>query len=323
MDQGNSKIFIYGVIGSDGVTAESFVQQFQQLEQTGDPISIHINSPGGSVWDGLAIFTTIKSSKVPVYTYVDGIAYSMAGMIALSGHRVYMAQGSLLMLHNVSASEYGHAQKLRQTAAEVEKYDEILVNLIATKSGKSLDFIRQNWLNFQDHYFSPAEALSAGLIDQIDQNQAKDVPQNIHQLTYNQLVEAYYLNRHNQTNNRNMNPLRQILNTRSSSSKRVDPKNEDTIQEGSQDQVINDFLLRIENCVIGFEGLLQSFEALLKEEEQTTESEDLPAQVEALRKRMDAMSTRRLQAYSVTDTPQTKPRFQTSFDHEVLKALKK
>lgn len=322
MDQGNQKILIYGVIGSDGISAEAFAQEFQKLEQAGHTIHVHINSPGGSVWDGLAIFTTINSAKVPVYTHVDGIAYSMAAMIALAGHRVHMAKGSLLMLHNVSASEYGHAQKLRQTAGEVEKYDTILADLIATKSGKDLDFIHQNWLNFQDHYFSPAEALSAGLVDQIETHQA-NIPQNVQQLTYHQLVEAFQLN--HQTRNQHMNPFKQILNARPSSGKRFSgPKNEDTLQETSSDQVASDLLYRLENCVLGFEGLLQSFEALLNEGEQPAELEDLPAKVDALRKRLDAMSDRRLQAYTAADfTGHSRPRFETSFDNEMRKALQK
>lgn len=323
MDQGNQKIFIYGVIGSDGVSAEAFVLEFQKLEQAGHPIHVHINSPGGSVWDGLAIFTTIKSSKVPVYTHVDGIAYSMAAMIALAGHRVHMAQGSLLMLHNVSTSEYGHAQKLRQTADEVEKYDAVLADLIASKSGKSLDFVHQNWLDYKDHLFSPTEALSVGLIDQIETHQAKGIPQNAHQLTYDKLVQAFYLN--HQINNQHMNPFKQILNARPSSGKRFSgPKNEDTLQETSSDQVASDLLYRLENCVLGFEGLLHSFEALLNEGEQPAESEDLPAKVDALRKRLDAMSDRRLQAYTAADfTGHSRPRFETSFDNEMRKALQK
>jgi hypothetical protein len=226
-----------------------------------------------------------------------------------------MSQGSLLMLHNVSTNEYGHAQKLRQTAGEVEKYDTILADLIAAKSGKSLDFVHQNWLNYQDHLFSPAEALSVGLIDQIETHQAKDIPQNIHQLTYNKLVEAFQLN--HQKNNQHMNPFRQILNARPSAGKCfAEPvKNEDTIQEPSSDQMMNDLLSRLENCVIGFEGLLQSFEAILNEEE----AEDLPAQVDALRKRLDAVSTRPLRAFASTDKVYHSSRgqkFETSFDRE-------
>ena len=74
---------IYGVIGDwwDGNTATDFVRAFQQMEREYDEIHIHINSPGGSVHEGLAIANAIKSSKKTVHTFVDGIAYSMAASI--------------------------------------------------------------------------------------------------------------------------------------------------------------------------------------------------------------------------------------------------
>lgn len=112
-----------------------------------------------------------------------------------------------------------------------------------------------------------------------------------------------------------MNPIRQILNARLSPNKHFSGpvKNEDTIQEPSSDQIMNDLLSRLENCALGFEGLLQSFEAILNEEE----TEDLPAQLDALRKRLDAVSTPPLRAYASTDKAYHSSRgqnFETSFD---------
>ena len=319
------KILLYGVIGEGDLTAKSFLKEFQSLEEKQQAIAVHINSPGGSVWDGLAIFNAIKAAKIPVHTHVDGIAFSMAAMIALAGHQVQMAQGSILMLHNVSTSEFGHADKLRQTAAEVDKYDGILCDLISAKSRQSVDFVRENWLNFQDHYFSPSEALSAGLIDQITTSQAANIPQNARQLTYSQLVESYQAN--TQPQSQDMNRLKQMLSAHSRANSSPQPvKNEETteeiLQESNSDEVISNLLTRLENSVLSFEGILKQFESILKEE--VSESEDLPAQVAALRRRMDAMSSRPVQAYSASDASyESKPSFETSYDRAIRKAFKK
>ena len=119
-----AEIRIYGLIGKDerneGNTAKQFVSDFQALEAAANTIHIRIKSPGRSVLDGLPIFNAIRASQKEVHTYVDGIAYSMGAMIALAGHTVHMASGSLLMLHNVSGMEFGNAKTLRKTAENRE-----------------------------------------------------------------------------------------------------------------------------------------------------------------------------------------------------------
>ena len=186
-----AEILIYGIIGEGDNNAKTFLKRFQELEKTASRINIRIHSPGGSVFEGLAIFNALKASKCVIHTYNDGAAASMAAMILLAGNIIHMAKGSLLMLHNVSSGEYGNAEQMRKAADTMEKYDTIITDLIAQRSGKSVEFIKANWMNFEDNYFTPDEAMEAGLIDFIETHPAENIPQNIQTLTLNQMAAFY------------------------------------------------------------------------------------------------------------------------------------
>lgn len=193
------EIKIYGIIGAwweEANTANAFVRAFNNLERTCDRINIHVNSPGGSVHEGLPIINAIKASKVDVHTYVDGIAYSMGAMITIAAKKgnVHMAKGSLLMLHSVSTGIYGNAQALRDEADVLDKYDDVLGALIESRTGKSLEDIKSNYLNHNDNYFTPAEALTDGLIDAVEDYDATDMPENVQNMSYGQIAAWYASN---------------------------------------------------------------------------------------------------------------------------------
>lgn len=189
------RINIYGVIGPwwDETNAQSFIRAFSALEKEHERINIHINSPGGSVWEGLPIFNTIKASKKEVHTYNDGIAYSMGAMILLAAHkgRVHAAKGSLTMLHNVSTWSYGNARKLRKDADVMDKYDDVLGGLIGDRTGKTTDQVKADYMDYEDHFFTPAEAKEEGLIDHIESYEAADMPGNVRDMSPEQ-VAAWY-----------------------------------------------------------------------------------------------------------------------------------
>lgn len=184
---------IYGIIGDnwEGTVAKQFVRDFKRLEETNSRIDVHINGPGGSLWDGLPIFNVIKASKKETHTYVDGIAFSMSAMIALAGDVVHMAKGSLLMLHNVSGMAWGNSKVLRDQADVIDKYDVVLCSLIAEKTGKTDAEVMSAWMNYEDHHFTPDEALAAKLIDTIENYDAKDMPADAKNMSPMQ-VAAYY-----------------------------------------------------------------------------------------------------------------------------------
>lgn len=186
---------IYGVIGDwwDGNTSTDFLHAFKELEAKFDTIHIHINSPGGSVHEGLPIVNAIKASNKDVHTYVDGIAFSMGAMIAIAAKKknAHMAKGSLLMLHSVSTYIYGNAQALRDEADVLDKYDDTLGGVIATRTGKNMEAIRSDYMNHKDNYFTPDEALAEGLIDSIEDYEAEETPANVRNMTQTQIAAWY------------------------------------------------------------------------------------------------------------------------------------
>ncbi|WP_353183560.1 head maturation protease, ClpP-related [Parapedobacter lycopersici] len=191
----DAKIVIYGVIGSwwEGNEASEFVKKFNELEKSHERINVHINSPGGSVWDMLPIFNAIKSSKKDVHTYVDGIAFSAGGMILLAAKKgnVHMAKGSLMMLHSVSTGKYGNARAFRKEAETLDTYDDVLGQLIADRTGKTLADAKSSYLDYEDHYYTPQKAKEEGLIDHIEDYEAEEMPENVRNMKPEE-VAAWY-----------------------------------------------------------------------------------------------------------------------------------
>ena len=96
-------ILLYGDIGEySDVTAAAIVRELMEAEASGKRIDVRINSNGGDVYTGIAIFNALRGSKADIHIYVDGIAASMASVIALCGKPVEMSKYARLMLHSVS-----------------------------------------------------------------------------------------------------------------------------------------------------------------------------------------------------------------------------
>ena len=102
-------ILLYGEIGGfDGVNDKDIVCELYEYASMYKGIDVRINSPGGSVYAGMAIFNALRASDADITIYVDGIAASMASVIALCGKPVYMSQYARLMLHNPYGGCYGN-----------------------------------------------------------------------------------------------------------------------------------------------------------------------------------------------------------------------
>lgn len=151
-----SELFIYGDIGADwfgeGITAKSV--QAELAKCTG-PVSVYINSPGGSVWEGMAIYSILKRHPEPVTCYVDALAASAASVIALGGSKLVMTEASLLMIHNAIAVAYGNAAEFRKVADDLEKISETIAGIYVEKTGLKLAEVTammdaETWLSAED-----------------------------------------------------------------------------------------------------------------------------------------------------------------------------
>lgn len=125
-------IYIYDEISWFGVLAEDVVSQIQDLDV--DKIHVRINSPGGSVFEGVAIANILKAHKAKIVTYNDSLCASIATIIFLSGDERHVADNSLFMMHKPSSIVWGTADEMRQ---EAEVLDMIEGTLLTTYENAS------------------------------------------------------------------------------------------------------------------------------------------------------------------------------------------
>lgn len=173
-DASTYELLIYGDIGDswwgESVTAQSVAQQLNDLPDTVATINVRINSYGGSVADGLAIYNALKRHKATKAVTVDGVAMSSASLIAMAGDTVSMPPTSLLMIHAPWGGLYGNAKELRQYADVLDTFSASMADAYIKKSGKSRDDILALLTDGEDHYYTGEEAVQEGFADE-----AKDV----------------------------------------------------------------------------------------------------------------------------------------------------
>lgn len=121
--QKSAEVFIYGDIGEswweDTTTAASFVGEITALDV--DALTVRINSYGGSVSDGLAIYNALKRHKAHVTTAIDGVALSIASLIAMAGDDVEMAENAMMMIHAPWGGVMGNSAEMREYADVLDK----------------------------------------------------------------------------------------------------------------------------------------------------------------------------------------------------------
>jgi len=161
-----AEVLIYDEIGFFGVSAKDFINDFQKISPDAT-INLRINSPGGEVFDGLAIFNLIRAHKGEVITTIDGLAASMASAIALAGNKVIMPENAYMMIHNPWGIAIGDAQDMADMADFLEKLNGTLANIYVKKSGKEQDEIRN--LMDQETWLTAAEAKDLGLADEVSE----------------------------------------------------------------------------------------------------------------------------------------------------------
>jgi ATP-dependent protease ClpP protease subunit len=114
-----AEIAIYEEIGAFGLPAKAFLDELKALGPR--DVMLRINSPGGSVFDGVAIYNALKRHEGRVTVLIDGIAASIASMIAMAGDEVVMPANAMLMLHDPSGVVMGTAVDMRSTAEALDK----------------------------------------------------------------------------------------------------------------------------------------------------------------------------------------------------------
>ncbi len=159
-----AKVYVYDVIDAYwGASAKGLVEALAGL--AGRDVHLHINSPGGDVFEARAMVAAIRAHTGKVDTFIDGLAASAATYLALAGATVSITDGGMFMVHNSWTLAWGNKAELRSTADLLEKIDGTIAADYMRKTSKAQDVVA-GWMDAET-WFTAAEALAAGFVDQI------------------------------------------------------------------------------------------------------------------------------------------------------------
>jgi ATP-dependent Clp endopeptidase proteolytic subunit ClpP len=159
------EVMIFDEIGLYGVDAKSFIEEIKGISNDAS-VLLRINSPGGSVIDGLAIYDAVNRMPQKVTARIEGLAASMASVIALAADEVTMSENSLYMIHNVWGGEVGESDDLRKAADLMDKMSSRLLSIYIKKTEQTEEQLK-SWMDAET-WFTAEEALAAGFINYID-----------------------------------------------------------------------------------------------------------------------------------------------------------
>lgn len=164
--EGNSaEVYIYDAIDSwYGVNASQFVRDLAALDV--ETINLYVNSPGGSVFDGVSIMNALRRHKARVVATVDGLAASAASFIIQAADEVVMGFGSELMIHDASTICWGNAADMTETAALLDQLSVNIAEIYAERAGGTAAEWREAML--AETWYSAEEAVKAGLADRVE-----------------------------------------------------------------------------------------------------------------------------------------------------------
>jgi ATP-dependent protease ClpP protease subunit len=152
--------------GDWGVSAKEFAAALDELPAGTERIRLHLNSPGGEVFEGLAILAQLRRHPAAVTTVVDGLAASIASVLALAGDEVVMSRNAELMIHDAWGICMGNAADMRALASTLDHLSDNVASVYAGKAGGTV----QDWrdLMLAETWFGADEAVEAGLADRIE-----------------------------------------------------------------------------------------------------------------------------------------------------------
>lgn len=171
VDDTSADIFIQGDIVSEqwdesDTSAKSFRDGLKELGNI-PQLNVHINSAGGSVFDGIAIENMLKQSSSQVNVYIDGLAASIASVIAMGGDTIFMPSNAMMMIHMPWTMTMGNAKDMRKSADDLEKIAESSIITYLDKAGDKLDRNTLIQLMNDETWLTADEAVEYGLADEV------------------------------------------------------------------------------------------------------------------------------------------------------------
>jgi ATP-dependent protease ClpP protease subunit len=154
---------IYDEIGWFGVTAVDFLKDLRKI--TTPNIELHINSPGGDVFDAVAIYTSLRQHDAQVHVVIDSLAASAASFIAMAGDKITATANAMLMIHDATGLVIGNAVDMREMADLLDKHSDNIASIYAARAGGDVASWRDRMAD--EVWYNAEEAHKAGLVDEI------------------------------------------------------------------------------------------------------------------------------------------------------------
>jgi ATP-dependent protease ClpP protease subunit len=169
-----AELSIYGIIGAWDISASEFIADLKQYDDI-ETLNVHINSPGGDVFDGIAIYNVLNEHKAQVNIFVDAEASSIASVIVMSGDKITMYDTSVMMIHKPLVLSIGNAPQLRKSADVLDKIENNIVKAYKTKI-KDLSDADLHQMMEEETWMDADEAKTFGFADEIIKN---DKPEDV------------------------------------------------------------------------------------------------------------------------------------------------
>ena len=170
-----AEIYIYDEIGMWGISANEFVKELRDLKTP--TIVLHLNSPGGEVFEGFAIYNALRNHKAEVTVYVDGLAASAASFIAMAGDRVVAEPIAQMMIHAAHGIGIGDAEDMTKLASMLNEMTDTIAGIYAERAGGTVSSWRDKMK--AETWFNATEALKAGLVDEVAEAPVRARPRGI------------------------------------------------------------------------------------------------------------------------------------------------
>lgn len=170
-DEKTGELTLYGEISDvtwwgDEITPKQFKEDLDALGDI-DTLNVYINSPGGDVFAGQTIYSILKRHKAQVIVYIDGLAASIASLIAMAGDKVIMPENAMMMIHNPWTCAYGNANDFRKLADDLDKIRDSMIVAYKNKSGLSDEEIKE--IMDAETWLSAKECKEKGFADEIEE----------------------------------------------------------------------------------------------------------------------------------------------------------
>ena len=158
-----TRLYVSGMIGGYRMDAGTFVQAVHALQV--DTIHLHVNSPGGFVWDAVSMYEALRSHPATVISHIDGVAASAASLVALAGDQVEIARAGRVMIHDAETVAYGSPAQVRRAAELVDAISDDMAALYAERAGGK----PATWRAAMSAttWYSSAQAVASGLAHRV------------------------------------------------------------------------------------------------------------------------------------------------------------